>query len=282
MRRISRIPLLTREREIELGREIAHCRERRRLGVIERACERRGETAIWELVRSNLRLNAAFAFRYRRQTTLSVLDLMQEGTFGLRTAAERFDPERGFRFTTYAGWWILRAMERGSGNFSRNGVRDPANATDDRITIARTQQELRQKLTREPTRHEVAAWLRWSPHKVDDILEHARGILPLDSPFGDDGDLLVGDVIPDARVPDAEWIAILDSFVDRLTSALDDLPEKQRDVLERRFGLLDDETPSLEEIGEVYELSRERIRQIQEQALRKLRSTFEPGETLDG
>jgi len=250
---IARIPLLTREQEIDLARRVAAG----------------DETAKQRLVESNLRLVVQVARRYLNRG-LPLPDLIEEGNLGLMRAVEKFDSERGVRFSTYATWWIRQAVSRALANQART-VRIPIHVQLLLGRYLKEQQRLTQKLGRVPTTAEVAQALGTTEEQVSELEELRQQPLSLDAPIaGETGRL--SDVIADATADPAAVLTRLFRERADLVAVLDDLAPNERTVLRRRFGLEGDEPETLEAIGQRLDLSRERVRQIETAGLRKLRA----------
>ncbi len=253
LKEIGRIPLLTREEEQALGRRI-------RAG---------DEQAKARLVEANLRLVVQVARRYLNRG-LPLPDLIEEGNLGLLRAAEKFEPDRGTRFSTYAVWWIRQAIVRALANQARI-IRLPVHVELLLGRYAREQKRLEQELAREPTPAELAQALGMSVEEVEELEEIRRRPLPLDSPAGE-GKGRLGDLVPDPSPDPSQALGELFRARADLVSVLDDLAENERTVLRRRFGLEGDEPETLAAIGRRLGLTRERVRQIEAGGLRKLRA----------
>jgi RNA polymerase primary sigma factor len=247
-----RHPLLSAGEERELAQRI----ERGDLDAKER------------LVQSNLRLVVAIARRYPRRE-LSLLDLVQEGCIGLIQAAERFDYRHGCRFSTYAGWWIREAISRALAETGRP-IRLPAGQTTNVARIRRAQLELEHELRRPPTAAEVAVRVGLSTLRVQQLRRATAPIASLEQPLGDDGALAVGDLVRD-EAAELAFERDVDVDVDWLRRALGRLPERDRRVVELRFGLGDALPMTLDEVARRCELSRARVGQIERRALQRLR-----------
>jgi len=253
LKEISSIPLLTREQEVDLARRIAAG----------------DETAKQRLIESNLRLVVQVARRYLNRG-LPLGDLIEEGNLGLIRAVEKFDGERGVRFSTYATWWIRQAVSRALANQART-VRIPVHVQMLLGRYVKEQQRLTQTLGRAPSPVEVAAALGLSEEQVSELEELRQQPLSLDAPSGGETRRL-SDVVPDAGGDPAAVLTRLFRERANLAAVLDDLAPNERTVLRRRFGLEGDEPETLETIGQRLKLSRERVRQIESAGLRKLRA----------
>jgi RNA polymerase primary sigma factor len=247
-----RWPLLTKEEEVELAKRIE-----------------RGDPAAKErMINSNLRLVVSIAKRYQGHG-LSLLDLIQEGIIGLIRAVEKFDWRRGFKFSTYATWWIRQAVQRGVANKSRT-IRIPVHIADREQRIARAERALAPKLGRQPTEEEVAKQAKLPLKQVREVRQAARAITSLDRPVGDESDTALGDLVPSEQVPPEEELTV-SLEQDVLHRAVAQLPDREREVVKRRYGLNGDRDPaSLEAIGRELGLTRERVRQLEASALEQL------------
>ncbi len=246
-----RYPLLTAAEEVELSKRI----------------ERGDLDAKNKMINSNLRLVVSIAKKYQGHG-LSLLDLIQEGVIGLIRAVEKFDWRRGYKFSTYATWWIRQAVQRGVANKSRT-IRIPVHIADREQKIGRAERELAVKLGRPPTDEEISKTAKISLKHLKEVREAARAVTSLDKPLGDDNDASIGDLVGVAHggVEEEVEVSLTESTLHR---ALETLPERERNVLNLRYGLGREEPQSLEEIGRRLGITRERVRQIEATALERL------------
>jgi RNA polymerase primary sigma factor len=248
---IRRYPLLTAQEEVDLSKRIEQ-------GDLE-AKER--------MINSNLRLVVSIAKKYQGQE-LSLLDLIQEGIFGLIRAAEKFDWRKGYKFSTYATFWIRQAIQRGLANKART-IRIPVHIGQRERKIVRAERDLSAKLGREPTDDEIAAHAELPLEQVEEVRDAARTVTSLDRPVGEEGDTALGDLLEGGAPPvDQEVEVSLSEQLLRRT--IEDLPETERDVITLRFGLTGDDPQPLRETGRRLGLSAERVRQIESRALKRL------------
>ncbi len=280
LREISRTPLLNRRQEVELTQEMWRGRlAARRLGnnghdgELKARLEdeiRMGDAARCVLVQSNLRLVVNLAKRYVGRG-LTLLDLIQEGNIGLMRAVEKFDYRRGHKFSTHATWWIRQAITRAIGNLG-NSPRLPAHTGQWLRRIDQATHLLTQELGRDPTDVEIAERIDLPIEKVRRLLEAGAGTLSLEMEIGGDQETTLGDFIEDEQTPNP-WSAAVDSMMcEDMHSALDTLSPREARVLTLRFGLRDGYAQTLEEVGDKFGLTRERVRQIEKEAMDKLRS----------
>jgi RNA polymerase primary sigma factor len=254
LREIGRTPLLTMEREIEIARRI----------------ERGDAIAREDLTRANLRLVVSIAKRYTGRG-MSFPDLIQEGNIGLMRAVEKFDFRKGYKFSTYATWWIRQAITRAIADQGRT-IRIPVHMVETINRLIRTSSQLLQELRREPTIEEIARELEMPIERVAEIIRIAPEPLSLESPVGDEEDTHLADFVEDHQTVSPSEAASHLILRQKIEEALDMLTPRERDVLIMRFGLADGCSRTLEEVGRHFRVTRERIRQIEAKALKKLRN----------
>ncbi|MFD9699786.1 RNA polymerase sigma factor RpoD/SigA [Lentzea sp. NPDC059081] len=285
LREVGRTPLLTASEEVELSRRIeagvyaAHLlesgdttRDRRLLRRI--AAE--GERAKDHMIRANLRLVVSVAKKHSFRG-LPFGDVVQEGNLGLIRAVEKFDYAKGYKFSTYAMWWIRQAIERGLAEQTRT-VRLPVHVVEEVNKLKKIGQKLSAQFGREATVEEIAAEAKCSPERVQDLRDAARACVSLETPVGDEGDSTLGDLIQDTDGVSAPDMVERQEFIDGVRSLLDVLPERQVRIMRLRFGLEDGRERTLQEVAEELGLTRERIRQLEKQSLAVLKQTGRPEE----
>ncbi|ACJ33234.1 RNA polymerase sigma factor RpoD [Anoxybacillus flavithermus] len=253
LKEIGRVPLLSAEEEIELAKRI----------------EQGDEEAKRRLAEANLRLVVSIAKRYVGRGML-FLDLIQEGNMGLIKAVEKFDYRKGYKFSTYATWWIRQAITRAIADQART-IRIPVHMVETINKLIRVQRQLLQDLGREPSPEEIAEEMDLTPEKVREILKIAQEPVSLETPIGEEDDSHLGDFIEDQDATSPAEHAAYELLKEQLEDVLDTLTDREENVLRLRFGLDDGRTRTLEEVGKVFGVTRERIRQIEAKALRKLR-----------
>ncbi|NTV62870.1 MAG: RNA polymerase sigma factor RpoD [Oscillochloris sp.] len=279
LREIGQVPLLTAEQEKRLAQTIEKGQnaERKIASVppdsIEAIQLRRqieqGNEARQQMAAANLRLVVSIAKRYRDRG-LPLLDLIQEGSLGLLRAIEKFDHDKGFKFSTYATWWIKQALSRALADQSRL-VRLPVHLGETLNRIQAARRQLTQSLGREPNDSELALALSMSEEKLRELRRTAQDPVSLATPVGEEADSTLADFIPDPHALDADDAAASGMLRQQIATALDQLTERERKVLELRYGLADGQPRTLEEVGRAFGVTRERVRQIEVKALRKLR-----------
>ncbi len=276
---VSRVPLLTADEEVALAQRIESGRlaraelargyvsDRRRVEL--RRLVEDGWKAREHLVTANSRLVISIAKKYMNRG-VPFLDLIQEGNIGLMRATKKFEYRRGHKFSTYATWWIRQAISRAVADQGRT-IRVPVHMGDQINKLLRVQHELTQQLDRKPKIEELAEVLEVTPEKVEHMMEVARRPLSLELPTDDEGDSTLGDFIEDQEIPLPDDTATIHLLKESLLSVLDSLPPREVRILQLRFGLLDGQAYTLEEVGRKMGVTRERVRQIQAQALSRLR-----------
>ena len=258
MKKIGRIPLLTPQEEYETAKAVSEG----------------DQNAKEKLIDSNLRLVVSIARDYLNRG-LSMQDLIQEGNIGLMRAVEKFDYSRGFRFSTYATWWIRQSMTRAIADQSRD-IRLPVHMNDQVVKVRRAQRSLVQELHREPTAKEIAEKLGngMTEENVTQILQISQSTVSLETPAGDEEDSTLADFIEDKSTLDPIEYANNELLKERIREILKELPEREAGILRMRYGLDDGVPKTLEEVGAVYNVTRERVRQLEQRALRRLKFKF--------
>ena len=263
LKEIGNIPLLSGEEEIELAKEI----------------EKGNEEAKKKLAESNLRLVVSVAKKYVGRG-MQLLDLIQEGNLGLLKAVEKFDYTMNFKFSTYATWWIRQAITRAIADQART-IRIPVHMVETINRLLRTNRALVQELGREPNRAELAERMGISEEKVNEIMKYAQEPVSLESPVGEEEDSHLGDFVEDENILTPANAATFTLLKEQLADAMSSLTEREQMVLALRFGLIDGKTRTLEDVGKKYNVTRERIRQIESKALRKLRHPSRSKKLID-
>jgi RNA polymerase primary sigma factor len=279
LKEVSRVPLLTAEEEVELAQRIERgkmAREELAKGKVEvaRRLELRkliedGWTAREHLITANSRLVISVAKKYMGRG-VPFLDLIQEGNIGLIRATKKFDYRRGHKFSTYATWWIRQAVTRAIADQGRT-IRVPVHMGDQINKLLRVQHQITQRLGREPSVEELAVTLEVTPKKVENMIQVARRPLSLETPTDDEEDSVLGDFIEDDEAPPPDDTATYNLLKEHLEIILNDLPPREVRILQLRYGLLDGQSYTLEEVGRKMGVTRERVRQIEAQALSRLR-----------
>lgn len=255
LKEIGRTPLLKKEEERELAKR----------------AERNDEDARQKLMKANLRLVVSIAKRYVNRTpNLSILDLIQEGNIGLSRAVEKFDYRKGFKFSTYATWWIRQAITRALADFSRT-IRIPVHMVETISKYTQARRQLIQELGREPLPEEIAVEMDMKIEKVRQIQKISQEVLSIEAPVGDEEDSTLSDFIADEKGLTPAQMTARALVKDLIKKIIDDLTEREQRILKMRFGLDDGVSHTLEEVGKIFGVTRERIRQIEAKALDKIR-----------
>ena len=277
---IGKTALLNAEDEVELSKRIEAglyakhvLATKKRMGPVRKAdlatIVAEGEAARAHLLEANLRLVVSLAKRYTGRG-MPLLDLIQEGNLGLIRAMEKFDYAKGFKFSTYATWWIRQAITRGMADQSRT-IRLPVHLVEQVNKLARIKRELHQQLGREATLEELAGESGIPAHKIEELLDHSRDPVSLDMPVGADEEAPLGDFIEDAEATSAENTVVTNVMHSDVRAVLATLEEREQQVITLRFGLNDGQPRTLDQIGKRFGLSRERVRQIEREVMSKLR-----------
>ena len=279
LKEVGRVPLLTAEEEVQLAKRIEQGRlAREELARGNISIRRRGELQMhiedgWlareHLITANSRLVISVAKKYMGRG-VPFLDLIQEGNIGLIRAAKKFDYRRGHKFSTYATWWIRQAVTRAIADQGRT-IRVPVHMGDQINKLLRVQHQLTQRLGRDPSVDELAEALEVTPQKVENMIQVARRPLSLETPTDDEEDSVLGDFIQDEEVPAPDETATYNLLREHLDVVLNGLPPREVRILQLRYGLLDGQAYTLEEVGRKMGVTRERVRQIEAQALSRLR-----------
>ena len=276
LRDMGRVPRLSAKEELRLALLIQHGKREQQHAIQDGRLPNdtvmeRAQDAQHRLIEANLRLVISIAKKYQN-AGLALLDLIQEGNQGLMIAVEKFDPTKGYKFSTYATWWIRQCVTRAIANQART-IRLPVHMLEKINRVAKVSARLHQQLGRKPTVEEIAQELGSSAEQIHEILKANQQPLSLEIPIGEDNDNELGDVLEDHMLQSPVEITARAQLQDSIAHALEDLSEREREILRLRYGLLDGTSHSLAEIGERLHVSRERVRQIEGAALQKLRVT---------
>jgi RNA polymerase primary sigma factor len=290
LKSIGRTSLLTAEQEVNLAKRIEaglfaehklatepSLGEAYRRDLQEVAED--GRRAKAHMLEANLRLVVSVAKKYSDRG-LSLLDVVQEGNLGLIRAVEKFDYTKGYKFSTYAMWWIRQAIQRGFADSART-IRLPVHVLEMLSKLSRVERDMHQRLGREPTPEELAVELDRTPDQIEELLRTSRQPISLDSTIGEDGETSIGDLIEDVDAPEASELVDRQLMADQLRHALDGLTQREATIMAMRFGLYDGNPHTLDEIGRALGLTRERIRQLEKQSLSKLRHPSRAQPLLD-
>jgi RNA polymerase primary sigma factor len=290
LKSIGRTSLLTAEQEVDLAKRIeaglfAEHKLETAAGLDENVrhdlemVAEDGRRAKAHMLEANLRLVVSVAKKYSDRG-LSLLDVVQEGNLGLIRAVEKFDYTKGYKFSTYAMWWIRQAIQRGFADSART-IRLPVHVLEMLSKLSRVERDMHQKLGREPTPEELAVELDRTPDQIEELLRTSRQPISLDSTIGEDGETSIGDLIEDVDAPEASELVDRQLMAEQLRSALDALTPREATIMAMRFGLYDGNPHTLDEIGRALGLTRERIRQLEKQSLSKLRHPSRAQPLLD-
>ena len=290
LKSIGRTSLLTAEQEVDLAKRIeaglyaehkleteAKLSQSLRRDLEDVAED--GRRAKAHMLEANLRLVVSVAKKYSDRG-LSLLDVVQEGNLGLIRAVEKFDYTKGYKFSTYAMWWIRQAIQRGFADSART-IRLPVHVLEMLSKLSRVERDMHQRLGREPTPEELAVELDRTPDQIEELLRTSRQPISLDSTIGEDGETSIGDLIEDVDAPEASELVDRQLLADQLRHALDALTPREATIMAMRFGLYDGNPHTLDEIGRALGLTRERIRQLEKQSLSKLRHPSRAQPLLD-
>ncbi len=290
LKSIGRRQLLTAEQEVNLAKRIeaglyaehkleTEHRLSKQLRADLEAVAEDGRRAKAHMLEANLRLVVSVAKKYSDRG-LSLLDVVQEGNLGLIRAVEKFDYTKGYKFSTYAMWWIRQAIQRGFADSART-IRLPVHVLEMLSKLSRVERDMHQRLGREPTPEELAVELDRTPDQIEELLRTSRQPISLDSTIGEDGETSIGDLIEDIDAPEAGELVDRQIMADQLRHALDALTPREATIMSMRFGLYDGNPHTLDEIGKALGLTRERIRQLEKQSLSKLRHPSRAQPLLD-
>jgi RNA polymerase primary sigma factor len=290
LKSIGRTSLLTAEQEVDLAKRIeaglyaehkleTEAKLSQALRRDLEAVAEDGRRAKSHMLEANLRLVVSVAKKYSDRG-LSLLDVVQEGNLGLIRAVEKFDYTKGYKFSTYAMWWIRQAIQRGFADSART-IRLPVHVLEMLSKLSRVERDMHQRLGREPTPEELAVELDRTPDQIEELLRTSRQPISLDSTIGEDGETSIGDLIEDVDAPEASELVDRQLLADQLRHALDALTPREATIMAMRFGLYDGNPHTLDEIGRALGLTRERIRQLEKQSLSKLRHPSRAQPLLD-
>ena len=290
LKSIGRTSLLTAEQEVDLAKRIEaglyaehkldaepDLDDAYRLDLDEVAAD--GRRAKAHMLEANLRLVVSVAKKYSDRG-LTLLDVVQEGNLGLIRAVEKFDYTKGYKFSTYAMWWIRQAIQRGFADSART-IRLPVHVLEMLSKLSRVERDMHQRLGREPTPEELAVELDRTPDQIEELLRTSRQPISLDSTIGEDGETSIGDLIEDTDAPEASELVDRQLMASQLRNALGCLSQREATIMSMRFGLYDGNPHTLDEIGRALGLTRERIRQLEKQSLSKLRHPSRAQPLLD-